>query len=110
MNSYIDEEIPRMEADVEVGLYRIAQEALNNALKHAKGYKIDIELKQKNEEIQLTIKDSGPGFSMDSGTLQKGGNGMANMAQRANSINSEIKIQSAIGIGTEICVKYRLNE
>lgn len=107
---HIDEEIPRMEADVEVGLYRIAQEALNNALKHAKGYKIDIELKQKNEEIQLTIKDSGPGFSMDSGTLQKGGNGMANMAQRANSINSEIKIQSAIGIGTEICVKYRLNE
>ena len=107
---HIEEEIPRMEADVEVGLYRIAQEALNNALKYAKGSKIDIKLKQIDEEITLTIKDTGPGFTMDSSALKKGGNGMANMAQRANSINSEINIQSAIGIGTEICVKYRLNE
>ncbi len=107
----IDEHIPRMESDVEIGLYRIAQEGLNNALKHADGAKINIELKLKSKNIELIIKDSGPGFIMDdSNILEKGGNGIANMAQRANSINSEFKIKSTQGVGTEIRVKYRLNE
>ncbi len=105
----IDEEIPRMDTDVEIGLYRIAQEALNNALKHAGGAEIKIELSFKNKDIELTIKDSGPGFDMGSDFLEKGGNGLSNMAQRANSINCGFSIQSDMGVGTEICVKYRLN-
>lgn len=106
----IDENLPRMDPDVEIGLYRIAQEALNNALKHAGGSEIIIELSLNNQDIELSIRDSGPGFDMDSSSMEKGGNGLSNMVQRANSINCEFCIQSDMGVGTEICVKYRLNE
>ncbi len=106
---HIDEDIPRMAADVEVGLYRIAQEGLNNALKHAGGATIQIDLSIRQKNLKLVIKDTGPGFAMDSTYMDKRGNGVANMAQRANSINCKFNIQSDVGVGTEICVKYRLS-
>ncbi|MEQ8681651.1 MAG: hypothetical protein RID25_17950, partial [Cyclobacteriaceae bacterium] len=68
---------------------------------------IDLSIRQKN--LKLVIKDTGPGFAMDSTYMDKRGNGVANMAQRANSINCKFNIQSDVGVGTEICVKYRLS-
>ncbi len=105
----VDESLPRLDPEVEVGLYRIAQEGLNNSLKHAKGAEIFIGLKQINEDIELNIRDTGKGFALNSNNSKKSGNGIANMAQRANSLGSEFTIRSNKGEGTEISVRYRMN-
>ncbi|XOV95363.1 MAG: PAS domain S-box protein [Bacteroidota bacterium] len=104
----VDENLPRLSPEVEVGFYRIAQEGLNNALKHAGTSEILIELKKKNNQIELSIRDSGDGFTIDSEYIQKGGNGIANMSQRAHSIGGQFKIKSNKGAGTVISVMFKL--
>jgi len=52
----------RFDPKIEVGLYRIAQEALNNAVKHADATEIHLEISQENVRIGLVIKDNGNGF------------------------------------------------
>ena len=52
---------PRLPADVQVGLYRIAQEALNNVVKHAKATQAVVTLRQ-GETVRLTVADNGAGF------------------------------------------------
>lgn len=104
----LDESLPRLDPEVEVGFYRIAQEGLNNSLKHASDAKITITLQKVKNEIELNIRDTGKGFSIDSNNAEKSGNGIANMQQRASSLGSTFKIFSKKGEGTEISVKYKL--
>jgi signal transduction histidine kinase len=84
---------------VEEGLYRIAQEALNNALKHAVATNVVVRLTTDNGVTVLEVEDDGRGFVVDSAD-GRGGMGLANMRERARRLGGSLAILSDPGRGT----------
>jgi PAS domain S-box-containing protein len=89
----------------ELALYFIAQEALNNVLKHARAKNVSVSLKNKKSNIILEVEDNGCGF--DPKTTDLGGIGMRSMRERAVQIGGKLKISSALGKGTKITITLR---
>ncbi len=69
-----------------VGLYRTAQEAMNNMLKYAKASKVTVQLMKYDHEIQLLIEDNGVGFDKNKLDLYKGGYGLTGMKNRIKKL------------------------
>ncbi len=82
-------------------IYRICQEALTNAIKHAKASLIEVNLNFEKQLIKLDIKDDGKGFDLES-TEHSGGNGLNNLFERAQIINGFLQIITSPGHGTKI--------
>ena len=80
--------------------YRVIQEAVNNALKHADATKITITFSQNQGKIRLCVEDNGVGITQEN----KFGNGLGNMKTRAERIGRELSIASDEGKGTQICI------
>lgn len=97
----------RLPVAVEQGLYRIGQEALNNALKHARATRITVHLRHDLQCVALTIRDNGSGFLLEQ-ARSGGGSGLANMAQRAAEIGGTLAIDTRPGAGTTISVEVPL--
>jgi signal transduction histidine kinase len=98
----------RFNKNLEVTLYRICQEAINNTIKHAKASEIVIELRTSNYYIHFNIIDNGQGFDqrkLKSKTIK---NGIRNMKARAELHNGELKISTGKNKGTSILVKMPL--
>ncbi|MDQ1087867.1 sensor histidine kinase [Siphonobacter sp. SORGH_AS_1065] len=99
----------RLSSIIEVNLYRIVQEAINNSLKYAKASVIDITLTEKKGKINLRIQDDGIGFNPEE--LAKKAiahSGLGNMKLRAESIGSTFEISSIIGKGTTIKIELKV--
>jgi two-component system CheB/CheR fusion protein len=79
-------------------LYRIAQEAVNNAIKHSRAGSILIELKTENNRIELKISDDGIGIPIS--RSPSGGMGLHIMNYRAQAIGGTLTIERAPGHGT----------
>jgi PAS domain S-box-containing protein len=94
-----DEEID-LPVEKQVALYYIAQEALNNILKHANAHSVDIRLKKKKLFYELEIIDDGCGFEM--AKTDKGGMGLHNMHERVARAGGRLAIKSMPGKGTKI--------
>jgi signal transduction histidine kinase len=94
---------------VEEELYRIAQEALNNSLKHAKATKEDVRIFVENKTIILEVSDDGIGFD-PSAIDQRGGMGLVNMGERARHIGGALTIQSTPGKGTIVRVSVPISK
>ncbi|MBD2024789.1 PAS domain-containing protein [Leptolyngbya sp. FACHB-711] len=92
-----------LSCDLENNLFRIGQEALTNAIKYAEAHEIRIELVYEPTQCILRIKDNGQGFDIENQAMRNGF-GLLGMAQRAERIKAELKIQSYLGQGTEIVV------
>lgn len=93
----------RLDAPVEEALYRIAQEALNNAFKHARARSIALTLRREGDDVVLEVADDGIGF--DPAQLQHaGGVGLHSMAERAAQIGARLEIASTPGAGTRVRV------
>ena len=88
---------------MEEALYRIAQEILNNVLKHAAATKVAIALDRGPRAIALTIRDDGEGFDLEAGRAA-GGMGLANIRQRVEEMGGRLILTSAPGQGTEVRV------
>jgi PAS domain S-box-containing protein len=86
----------------EVALYFVAQEALNNVLRHANAKSVTARLKQTRASILLVIEDDGCGF--DPHHANRGGLGLTNMRERVAQIGGRLKIDSVSGKGTKISV------
>jgi len=95
------EELIELPASVEEGLFRIAQEALNNALKHADATAVTVRIRPKGEEVLLEVTDNGKGFDLE-GTRRGGGMGLRSMRQRAIQMGGTLTIVTAPGQGTTI--------
>jgi PAS domain S-box-containing protein len=87
-------------------LYRIAIEALNNSLKHARASHLWIELHQTEHQFELDIQDDGCGF--EPGCSGKGGMGLTTMRERSGIIGGSLQIQTSPEKGTRIEVKIPL--
>lgn len=97
------DELVDLPPEQEETLYAIAQEALNNALKHAAATAVDVHLHVHSGRITLEIKDNGSGF--DSATVGEcGGLGLVGMRERAERIGGALTVQSYLSVGTTVTV------
>jgi signal transduction histidine kinase len=92
---------------VEEGLYRIAQEALNNSLKYSSANKVTISLVFAPDKIEMQVSDDGLGFDVES-NLQRGGMGLTNMQERAAKLGGILHISSKPQRGTNITFSLQL--
>lgn len=101
------EDGPRPPLAVEEALYRIAQEALNNALKHAQAKEVRLLMHRPPGAIALEIEDDGDGF--DPFAARRGGGiGLHSMTERAENVGGTLEIDSAPGSGTRVRVEVPL--
>ena len=94
---------------VENGLYRIAQEALNNSLKHAEATTISVSLKTQDGRVELEIADNGNGFE-PAAIHDRGGLGMVSIRERVGAMSGEYSITSKPGEGTRVWISVPLNQ
>ncbi|GGK10127.1 two-component sensor histidine kinase [Yeosuana aromativorans] len=82
-----------------MNIYRIIQEAINNALKYAEAKSIKVQFQKDSDRLKIEIYDDGKGF--DYNTVEHG-NGLNNMKKRAIDMNAEIHVESKINLGTSV--------
>ncbi|WP_462410967.1 sensor histidine kinase [Neobacillus sp. Marseille-QA0830] len=97
----------RLPAKYEVALFRLIQESVQNALKHAKACQIKVQLDIANDGITVLIKDNGIGF--DPAHKKPESFGLIGMRERVDLLEGEITINSKIGKGTEVSISVPLN-
>jgi len=100
----------RLPPEVESTVYRVAQEALNNVLKHARAAHVDIALERHADHVSLIIEDDGVGFDAAKAAddAHGGGVGLVGMRERAALIGADLQIESTAGHGTTIFVRVPL--
>jgi PAS domain S-box-containing protein len=104
-----DQPAKRLPERIEMALFRIAQECLNNVAKHSQASTVMIALRITREEIILLLEDNGVGFDSDQ-TGQPGQQphwGLITMRERAQSIGGDLSIQASPGEGTRLQVSLR---
>jgi PAS domain S-box-containing protein len=92
----------RLDPDVETTAYRIAQECLNNAARHAGASRVFVELEQQNGSLRLRVTDDGAGFDPDTESV---GFGLRGMRERVDLLAGELRIDSQPGSGTEVITR-----
>ncbi len=102
---FVDEYRP-MPANIAMGLYRIACEALNNTIEHAQVDSATLRLVHLPQHIELTIRDSGIGFSFDDVPASRFG--LIGMAERAKLLGGHMTLDASPGVGTSITVTIPL--
>jgi signal transduction histidine kinase len=111
---HIDEEanLDFLDQSVDVILYRMIQEVINNILKHALSNSIEVNIGKQNQFLKIDIKDNGGGFDITKVKEGKVGVGLDNITSRAKLINASVNINSVIGTGTTITIliKSKQNE
>lgn len=94
----------RLPPDVQIALYRVTQEALNNIVKHAEASTVQLELRPWRTGISLCIQDDGRGF--DPAGMPFNSLGLGIMRERAAQIGASLQINSQPGAGTRITVRW----
>lgn len=93
------------EPEVQLHLYRIAEEAVGNAVKHAEADHITVELEVRARRPLMVISDNGKGFGEN---LKTRGMGLRNMQFRANAIGAELTVEGREGGGTRVLCRMPL--
>jgi PAS domain S-box-containing protein len=105
-----EETIPRLPPSEEIALFRIAQEALVNVLRHARASQVTAELEATAEAVRMTISDNGAGFvpeTVRSARTESSGWGMLSMRERAEMVGGGFQVFSSLGGGTRIVVEVK---
>jgi signal transduction histidine kinase len=97
----------RLPSEIENTLFQIAQESLNNVLKHAKASKIQVRLSFEPDGCRLTIQDDGVGFEPEN-LRRYGGYGLENMRERLELIKGALTIDSQPGAGTTLDIEVSI--
>lgn len=103
--------LSRLEKKSKIYLYRIAQEAVTNIIKHARATEMTISLSRNEQTVSLSVSDNGKGFILDP-TSYAHRNGIQNMRERASLLEGTFTIESAPKAGTQInvTIPYKRNE
>jgi len=105
----VADELVDLPAPLEEELYRIAQEALNNALKHAAATAITLHLRIKDNEVELEVVDDGQGFD-PLAAANTGGMGLQSMQARAEKLGGTLSIVSGPDEGTSVKVNIKVDQ
>jgi PAS domain S-box-containing protein len=99
------ESIPKeLSEEISICLFRVLQEAVQNAAKHSGSRHLQVLLRSGSHQIELTIHDSGIGFDPEK-TLHKEGLGLTSMRERIKLVNGELFIESGLQRGTTVCAR-----
>jgi len=116
--------LPGLNEAAQTALYRIVQECLHNAARHAKATELRLQLTVMRRHVVLMIEDNGMGFAPQGPELQMveaaspacimgagkiGGRGLHNMRQRAQAVGAELEIDSRPGLGTSLIIRVPYN-
>lgn len=105
----------RVPGDVEIAIYRIAQEALGNVVRHAAASRVDVLLERRNNVMILIVEDDGRGFDVDRALCpapldDERRLGLFGMQERAALLNGSVTIESEHGRGTTLFLEIPLGE
>jgi signal transduction histidine kinase len=103
----IVDEVGDLPSPVEQALYRIAQEALNNALRHAHAQHITVQLQQAQSQVMMEIVDDGIGFE-PAEARENGGVGLRGIVERVAQLGGQVTVRSAAGAGARLRVEIAL--
>jgi len=101
-------EIPKLPALIQHHLLSLAREAVNNAVKYAKGTGIAMELTGTADRLELSIADNGQGFDVERAMSLEGHFGLRGMRERTQKIGAELELDSSLGKGTRLKVMLPL--
>jgi PAS domain S-box-containing protein len=99
INTAFNQELPKLDKDIEIGLYRIIQEFIQNSIKHANCKNINISFQITHNKMLLTLNDDGIGFDFNN---ISNGLGISNVKFRVKSLNGNLNLQSEKGEGTKM--------
>ena len=106
----LDEGIERFDPQLELALYRIAQEALGNAVRHAQASWITLQMSNDGDWIVLKVSDNGIGFDPQALTEGRPEHlGLFSMEERANLAGGQLDIISAPGAGTTVVARVPIS-
>lgn len=97
----------RLSVDLELALFRIVQEALNNAIKHADAGRIEVTLEMKPDSVRATVSDTGVGFEPEGVGVRTKHLGLTTMEERAAEIDGTLRIESVPARGTQVSIEVR---
>ena len=97
----------RLSSNLEVSIFRLVQESVNNALKHSRTKEIFVNIQVVNGVIEIIVKDTGIGF--DPNTLKNHSFGITGMQERVDILKGTLEIESSEGNGTSIYLKIPLH-
>jgi signal transduction histidine kinase len=95
----------RLASQIEIMLYRVAQEALNNVAKHAAAKRVELILEQRSDHVSLIIEDDGIGFDPDAVGENAKGLGLTGMRERAAFAGGTAAVESRPDAGTTVFVR-----
>ncbi len=93
----------RFSENIEIGLYRIAQELINNIIKHSNAESVSVELFKTKTHLVLTVEDDGKGFNVEN--MEGVGNGINNISSRAKSVNGKVQFEQRSGSGVSATIR-----
>lgn len=94
----------RLPSEVELGAFRIVQEAVRNTIRHARAHKLRVAADFSDKELMLRVEDDGGGFSTDRPESRAAGLGLTGMAERAHLFGGHLELRSHPGEGTVVTV------
>lgn len=97
----------RFPENLEVSLYRICQELINNIIKHSEAKAVSVQLLKTSSHLVLVVEDNGKGFSTTANS-QKNGIGLMNITSRAKALNGEVNYQPSPEQGTVATIRIPL--
>jgi PAS domain S-box-containing protein len=92
--------------EMEIALFRVAQEALNNVVKHARASRVEITLGRVRSEYVMTVEDDGVGFdAAEDSAARQAGLGMVTMRERTQALGGILEVRAGRGDGTRLTVR-----
>ena len=98
----------RLESHVEIGIFRVVQEALNNIVKHAQASSAKVRIEFAAAGVTVLVEDDGKGFEMTEGELPSGHYGIMGMRERMQLLNGKLSIKAAPRRGTRVMISVPL--
>jgi signal transduction histidine kinase len=106
----VDTRVERLPPTIETALYRVIQEALTNATRHARAANVKVEVREEGSTTLAVVRDDGEGFDVEAALARRGerGLGLIGMRERVEALGGEFAIGSVPGKGTQISVTIPL--
>lgn len=92
-------------AQVELAIFRIVQEALNNAVRHSRAARIEVEITQRDGSLVVVVADDGAGFDTTDPQVRGRRLGLTSMEERAQELGGRLSVESAPGSGTRVMLE-----
>ncbi len=106
VNFVCTENFPRLLSELEIVIYRIVQEFINNMIKHSSADKLNIYLIEHENQVEVTMSENGQGFDLSKLDNVRENRGLSNIKTKVNAYNGEYTLKSIPGKGTELWVKF----